>query len=187
MAIPDLNGAEFSTLTLGRQLAVAREALTELHSPVLVMGSSLGGYLAALMQAEGDPVFAVVLMAPAFDFARRLMRALGKQAMAQWRVDGKMTVYHQSERAEREVGIGIIDEGLTYSGMPEMRVPCVMVHGVNDVEVPIELSRLYARDNAALVRLVEVEDDHTLMRSMSTVLRETAQLFADGINPRSGK
>jgi len=178
MAAPDLNGAGFSTLTVASQLEVARAALATLAQPVVVMGSSLGGYLGALLQAEGAPIQAALLMAPAFDFALRLSRALGRDAMAQWRAQRTLEVYHHSERDQRAVGIGIIEEGPRFAAMPEMNIPCTILHGLHDVEVPVELSRLYARDNPR-VTLVELDDDHTLLANFPRVIEETQKLLAE--------
>ena len=44
---PDLNGGDFRGLTLSRQVSAALEAAREIR-PELVMGSSLGGYVAAI-------------------------------------------------------------------------------------------------------------------------------------------
>lgn len=43
-----------------------------------------------------------------------------------------------------------------------------IVHGRHDEVIPIETSRSFARDHGA--RLVEVDDDHTLARSLDVIL-----------------
>lgn len=177
IAVPDLNGAGFSTLTIGSQLVVARAALTRLAPPILVVGSSLGSYLAALLVQEGAAVHAALLMCPAFDFARRLAATLGPEAMALWRERGTMSIYHHSEHAQRDVGIALIDEAEHHPFVPAPRVPFTLVHGRHDVEVPVAVSRAYVAAFPA-VRLVEVEDDHTLASSMDVVLTEAAALLA---------
>lgn len=174
--VPDLNGEGFRTLTLSSQLAVARAALARLTPPVIAVGSSLGGYLASLLADAKAPLAGVLLMAPAFDFGRRLTRTLGPQVLEKWRGDGVISIYHHSERAEREVGYALIEDSRQHNAMPDMDLPCTIVHGVNDPDVPIELSRLYVRDNLN-VRLVEVDDDHTLMASMDVVLNELQALM----------
>ncbi|MEW5847250.1 MAG: YqiA/YcfP family alpha/beta fold hydrolase [Myxococcota bacterium] len=174
--VPDLNGEGFQTLTITSQLKVAREALSRLRAPVVVVGSSLGGWIASLLVEAKAPLAGALLMAPAFDFGRRLSRALGAQVMEQWRRAGHIKIYHHSERAERDVGIALIDDARGYNPFPDMDVPCTIVHGVHDPDVPVELSRLYVRDNLN-VRLVEVEDDHTLLQSMPRVLDELDALM----------
>jgi hypothetical protein len=67
--IPDLAAGDFEHLTIGGQLRVIERAAA--GDPVALMGSSLGGYLAALYAARHPEVTRVVLLAPAFGFARR--------------------------------------------------------------------------------------------------------------------
>jgi len=54
-------------------------------------------------------------------------------------------------------------------------VPTAIVHGVRDDVVPIEVSRAFARDDdAGLVRLIEVDDDHRLSNSLDLLVRVVA-------------
>src|SRR5690242_18341270 len=73
--VPDLAAGDFERLTITGQLGViARLAAGE---PVSLIGSSLGGYLAALYAARHPEVRRVVLLAPGFAFARRWPEWLG--------------------------------------------------------------------------------------------------------------
>src|ERR1035437_5050357 len=67
--IPDLAPTEFEHLTISGQLRVIETAAA--GEPVALMGSSMGGYLAAIYAARHPEVSHVVLLAPAFGFARR--------------------------------------------------------------------------------------------------------------------
>ena len=69
LAIPDLAGGDFEHLTITRQLQVIEHRVD--GRAVALIGSSMGGYLAALYAARHAGVERVVLMAPAFGFARR--------------------------------------------------------------------------------------------------------------------
>ena len=66
--IPDLAAGDFEHLTISGQLRVIERAAA--GDPVALMGSSLGGYLAALYAARHPEVSRVVLLAPAFGFAQ---------------------------------------------------------------------------------------------------------------------
>lgn len=175
ITIPDLNGAGFLTLTISSQLAIARAALATLEGPVVAVGSSLGGYLTALLQHEGAPIHAALLMAPAFDFTRRLARRMGPAAFDTWKKHGRVKVHHHSEGADTEVEFGLVEDARNYATFPAMDIPCTIVHGRADVDVFVEQSRLYVRENPS-VKLVEMEDDHGLLASMPTVLEELARL-----------
>jgi predicted esterase YcpF (UPF0227 family) len=61
--VPDLAAGDFEHLTITGQLAVARRFLT--GGPVCLIGSSMGGYLAALLAARHAEIERLVLLAPA--------------------------------------------------------------------------------------------------------------------------
>src|ERR1700678_4151148 len=64
---PRLDEGDFEGLTISGQLKVVEKAVGE--GPVVLMGSSLGGYLAALYAARHrEAVEKLVLLAPAFQF-----------------------------------------------------------------------------------------------------------------------
>ena len=67
--VPDLAAGDFENLTITAQLGVVeREAG---GGPVRLIGSSMGGYLAALYASRHPETERMVLLAPAFDFVRR--------------------------------------------------------------------------------------------------------------------
>src|ERR1700692_983638 len=74
-----------------------RERLTRAGEPVTLVGSSMGGYLAALYAARGPETARVVLMAPAFGFARRWRERLGAAAVEEWKRTGALEVFHYGE------------------------------------------------------------------------------------------
>src|SRR5438270_3120218 len=67
--IPQLDCGDFRNLTMTRQVDVLERAVG--GRPAILMGSSLGGYLAAWYAARHEEVEKLVLMAPAFQFLRR--------------------------------------------------------------------------------------------------------------------
>jgi len=76
---PDLSGGDFERLTLTGQLEIIHRQV-ERQAPSAVIGSSLGGYLAALYAARHPGVFrALLLLAPGFGFARRWPQSLGEE------------------------------------------------------------------------------------------------------------
>ncbi|HVY61772.1 MAG TPA: YqiA/YcfP family alpha/beta fold hydrolase [Planctomycetota bacterium] len=143
LAIPDLNEpGGFEGLTLTRMLGVVRPL-----APEVLIGSSLGGYTAALLAAREPSVRAVVLMAPAFDFPRRIAPVLGPDSP-------------------------LVRDGLAYEAFPDVRCPALVLHGVRDETVPVELSREFGKSRKN-VTLVELDDDHLLHASMERMWAET--------------
>ena len=90
--IPDLAAGDFEHLTITGQLEIVTKAAR--GEPVTLIGSSLGGYLAALYAARHAEVEKVVMMAPAFCFAKRWVERMGPEAVAEWKRMGWVEVFH---------------------------------------------------------------------------------------------
>lgn len=65
---PDM-GETFVSHSFTEKLDIAEKALTK--EPTIIIGSSLGGYIAALVASRNPQVTGVVLMAPAFGWFKR--------------------------------------------------------------------------------------------------------------------
>src|SRR5438128_2592048 len=77
--IPDLAAGDFDHLTITGQLGVIERAVHD--EPVCLIGSSLGGYLAALYASQHQEAERLVLMAPAFNFVAGWREWVGAEAM----------------------------------------------------------------------------------------------------------
>lgn len=102
---PDLAGGDFENLTVGGQLQVLTKLLGGERATLI--GSSLGGYLAALYAARHEEVERLVLLAPAFGFAQRWREMVGIEALERWRTTGSLAIYHYSEQRMRNLGTGL--------------------------------------------------------------------------------
>jgi len=136
--VPALDGGDFASLTISKQLALIDAAAGA--GPVTLIGSSMGGYLAALYAAAHPNVEKIVLLAPAFGFARRWPLRLGPEAVAKWRAEGSMEVFHYAAGERRRVGIALLDDGVTYPDFPAVMQPTLIFHGRNDDVVPYTFS-----------------------------------------------
>jgi pimeloyl-ACP methyl ester carboxylesterase len=165
--IPDLEGADFRAMTMDTIFERARTALAALPQdghPVLVLGSSLGGYVAAHLAASRlpRPISALVLIAPAFGFTTTWKERLGEAGIAQWRSAGERQFFHHASEAERPLGYGFLESCLGLAEMPgETGVPTAIVHGRQDETVPCQRSITYALERRG-VELHVVEGDHRL-------------------------
>ena len=93
MEIPRLDEGRFEELTISGQLRVIQRAVGE--GPAILMGSSLGGYLAALYAARHPKQMErLVLLAPAFQFPRRWRERYSPE---DWKREGSMPVFHYGE------------------------------------------------------------------------------------------
>jgi predicted esterase YcpF (UPF0227 family) len=78
LLIPDLNQADFSHLTLTRQMRQVEPLLPPPPTPVTLMGSSLGGLTAVWLAEQQPQVQRLVLLAPAFGLLSHWLLKLGE-------------------------------------------------------------------------------------------------------------
>lgn len=160
LAIPALDGGDFTNLTITGQLAVIDATVR--GRPCALIGSSLGGYLAALYAARHDEVQRLVLLAPAFGFARRWASSLGAEALDDWQRTGVRRVPHYGLGGEAELSWRLMEDAALYEEEPAVRQPVLIFHGVRDDVVPVEASRRFAAGRAN-VELREMDSDHELL------------------------
>lgn len=175
--VPDLAAGNFETLTITGQLHVIERVAA--GRGVVLMGSSLGGYLAALYAARHPETERIVLMAPGFGFARRWPETLGAGTMAEWRRTGWLPVFHYGEKAQRRVGYALISDGAQYEEYPPVTQPCLIYHGRRDDVVPVEASIEFAAGKANVDLRVE-DSDHELLDVLD-VMWEGVRRFVTGL------
>lgn len=141
-----------------------------------LIGSSWGGWLSARW-AELNPerVDRLVLLSPAFDFAPCWERALGSGKLSDWQTSGELPVPNP-EGGFSSLHYGFYQESLVGPAYPDVTRPALILHGVSDELIPIAHSRKFASEHAN-VRLVELDDDHSLQRSIPRITEETLRFF----------
>src|SRR5262249_9569576 len=74
--------------------------------PVVLFGSSLGGLSACRVAEDDARVFALVLLAPAFDFVTNLRERYGEKLMRSWKESGFVDIddYVNKTRARLDYG-----------------------------------------------------------------------------------
>jgi len=164
MAIPQLDEGRFEDLTISGQLRVIADAVGE--QPAILMGSSLGGYLAALYAARHPAqVERMVLLAPAFQFPRRWQEHYSPE---KWKREGRMPVFHYGDGRERRLGYQFVEDAAQYEDEPEFRQPALILHGIQDSVVPATISRSYAARHPN-IELVLLEAGHELTDVLGTM------------------
>jgi pimeloyl-ACP methyl ester carboxylesterase len=172
------SGGDFLDGTIGRWLGEALVVfLAECRGPQVVIGSSMGGWIALLLLRElrrrKEPAAAsaagLVLIAPAVDFTEVLMwRNL--PAKVRKEIQEKGVWARPSEYGEPyPITRRLIEEGrnhLLLGGMIETGCPVRILQGVQDPDVPwnhaVELTSRLAQDDVVLT-LVK-DGDHRLSR-----------------------
>lgn len=175
-------------LRLSAMLEAVRGALSGAEAAVL-MGSSLGG-LAAARAAEGDGrVKALVLLAPGFRVAEVFRARLGERGWREWEETGWLETEDHAEKRMTRVDFGFMRDAMAVDagsgGWPEVKAPCLVVHGTSDDVIPVGLSRRWAAGRSN-VRLVEVEDGHDLAVSIPRILQEVDAFLQEAIPPGAG-
>jgi uncharacterized protein len=166
LEIPDLSAGDFEHLSITSQLDVIDELAA--GDPVSLIGSSMGGYLAALYAARHTEVARLVLLAPAFTFARSWAAAPEAES---WRKTGFLDVYHYGEKRKRRLGYHLIEDALGYEDFPDFRQPALIFHGIHDAVVPPELSSRFAGTHPN-ARLRLLDSDHELLNVLDSIWQE---------------
>lgn len=165
LEIPDLASGGFEHLTITGQLAVLDRAARDDH--VALIGSSLGGYLAALHAARSPRVERLVLLAPAFGFARRWA-----ETADDWKRAGYREFYHYGQQRLARVGYQLLEDALQYQDFPDFPQPALVFHGRLDDTVPVEYSIRYAQ-NRPNVELSVLDSDHELMDVLDEIWKQS--------------
>jgi pimeloyl-ACP methyl ester carboxylesterase len=166
VSVPDLSEGNFEGLTLSGQLGVIGSAAG--GENVALIGSSMGGYLAALYAARHADVERIVVLAPAFGFARRWAERLGPEAVEAWRRRGTIDVFHYAEGANRALGYQLLEDAADYEDYPDVRQPCLIFHGVHDDVVPVRYSEEFAASRPN-VELHAVDSGHELLNVLDAM------------------
>jgi pimeloyl-ACP methyl ester carboxylesterase len=175
---PDLNRPSFGALSFSAMLSeldrLDRELAPQAWS---IVGSSLGGYVAALWAAaHPERVARLVLLCPAFELAQRWSTLVTPHGFEAWRASGR----HPFEDASGQtVGLhfAFVEEAMRLPPMPSPRCPIRVIHGVHDVRVPIETSRRFVAADPSRRSLVEREDGHELLADRAWLCREVLSFF----------
>jgi uncharacterized protein len=140
---PQLDQGDFERLTITGQLGVIEGAVA--GNPAVLMGSSLGGYLAALYAARHpDDVERMVLLAPAFQFPTRWRARFRPEDLEQWKQQGSAPFFHYGSQTEQRLGYAFLEDADQYEDAPDFPQPALILHGSEDPVVPAAISREFA-------------------------------------------
>jgi uncharacterized protein len=175
--VPDLAEGDFERFTISVQLRVIER--TSGHNPMILIGSSLGGYLAALYAARHLEVDRLVLLAPAFDFHQLWMAQLGPERLAAWRESGTIRVFHYAAACELPLRYQFFEDAGYFEPFPHFCQPALIFHGNHDPVVPVISSSEFVEAHAN-ARLVRLESGHELTDVLDTVWRRARRFLVDG-------
>jgi pimeloyl-ACP methyl ester carboxylesterase len=172
------SGGDFTDGSIGRWLEESLAVFdTFCRGPQVVIGSSMGGWLALLLIRElarrrqtDRSVARLVLIAPAVDFTEELMwKRFPPEVKLEIEQTGVWARPSQYSEEPYPITRGLIEEGrkhLLLDGMIETGCPVRILQGVQDPDVPwqhtVELTSRFARDDVVLTLIKD--GDHRLSR-----------------------
>jgi pimeloyl-ACP methyl ester carboxylesterase len=171
------SGGDFAGGTIGCWLQETIQVYTQFaQGPQVVVGSSMGGWLALLLAQHlrghkgGSPIAGMVLIAPAVDFTEELMwKNFSAAIKREIKEKGFWLRPSQYSESPYPVTKGLIEDGrnhLLMGGMIETGCPVHILQGVQDPDVPwrhaVELVSHFARDDVVLTLIKD--GDHRLSR-----------------------
>jgi pimeloyl-ACP methyl ester carboxylesterase len=173
------SGGAFTDGTIGRWLEDSIAVFDACCSgPQVVIGSSMGGWLALLLARQlsrrsppaAGKVAALVLIAPAVDFTETLMwQRFPPEIRREIEENGAWARPSQYSEEPYLITRGLIEEGrrhLLMDGLIETGCPVRILQGVQDPDVPwqhaVDLTARFAQDDVVLT-LVK-DGDHRLSR-----------------------
>ena len=165
---PDLNLPTFESLTVTAQVEAVEALLRPLPDPPVLVGSSLGGFIATAAVHRGARVKSLILLAPAFGFAaRRMVTPLWED----YRQRGSTAVFHYGEGRLKRLGPALRDDLPDWLGDGTWRIglPATILHGRRDDAVPVAESEAFAARNPSATLHI-LDDDHGLLAPASLTL-----------------
>ena len=167
LSIPELDRGDFAHLTISGQLNLVNELLA--GESARLIGSSMGGYLAALYASTHPEVDRLVLLAPAFDFSSRWEVLTGPEKLARWQDTGWLEVFHYGQQTIERVQFDLFGDARKHAPIPDFRQPARIFHGTHDEVVPIDLSRGFAASHPN-AELTELDSDHELLNVLDSIV-----------------
>jgi len=173
---PDLKGEQPERMTLTSQLKILEEEIARTSGTVVLLGSSLGAYLALLAAEHHRNVRRLILIAPAFEFPLRFLRLLPEEQLRQWERNGELPFFFYSLNREHPLRYDFVRDLKQYRSVELKRqLPVQIFHGVRDEVVPYRLSVEYLESHP-MTDLILLNTDHGMLDKMD-VMWEYMKLF----------
>lgn len=180
--IPDLNQPSFRALTVTRMIGQVRGAIDaeEPSGPVILIGSSLGAFVAVHAAAADPRVTGLVLLAPALDFGADEHGRIGTVTIEDWKREGAADVFHYAWNRPETLDYALYEDARRYDAFAlALDLPVLIFQGTRDTVVDPDVVRRWASTRPN-VTLRMVDDDHQLQASLDRIEAE-AVAFVSGL------
>jgi pimeloyl-ACP methyl ester carboxylesterase len=176
---PDLNLPDFSTLTMTRMLNQVADAIGASSEPVVLIGSSLGGFVGVQTAIDRPAhVERLVLLAPALDFRAERVGDLGDRSLEEWRRTGCLDVFHFAYGRVMPLHYELFADAQRYQPhAARVTVPIQVFQGRRDTAVdPATVERWARMQPDAELHLLD--DDHQMHASLDFIWGEVARFLS---------
>jgi pimeloyl-ACP methyl ester carboxylesterase len=174
---PDFNQPDFATLTVSRMLKQMERRIEALPpGDVILIGSSLGGFVAVEAAARGvnqarHPVTQLVLLAPAVELEWEQWPEIGPGGIERWRRNGSIEVFHYAYDGPQPLEFSFYEDAIRYSpASRRLEAPMLIFQGRRDESVQPATVERFARAQPD-AELYLLDDDHQLKGSLDVIWR----------------
>ena len=178
LTIPDLQQDDFENLTLTKQVALVQSIIDSKPSSCFALiGSSMGGYIAALSSETRKEIKALYLMAPGFNFINRWMETMGWNKNRLDSIQDLIQVYHYRYNAQVDLNTNLFRDAVSWDTFSlNCNIPTRIIHGLNDETVDIQESRDFASLHPKC-QLKELNSDHSLLSCINWIVEDCMDFF----------
>ena len=162
------------------------------QGPQIIAGSSMGGWIALRMAQElakkNIPLAGLLLLAPAPDFTRDLVRPqMSSKQKRELEERGFFEVPYENEQEPVPFTKIFLDDGdknLVMEGLIDIHCPVHIIQGMSDKEVPyqhtLELVEHLPFDNVTLTLIKDGEHHLSRPQDIATIINGVEMLIANG-------
>ena len=178
LAIPDLEGGDFQRLCLSSQINIINDCMDQNPGDQFgLIGSSMGGYLAALVAQKRKDVSAIYLMAPGFNFLKRWSVLIQGHLKGSNATPDLIKVFHYRYNKEMELSSDIFRDAAKWDRLAlDRKLPTRIVHGIHDDTVDILESRKFTQTRP-WCQLQELDSDHQLLSHIKWIVSDCIEFF----------
>ena len=180
LTIPDLQQGNFENLTITNQVSLVQSIIDgKPGARFALIGSSMGGYVAALTAETRKEIEALYLMAPGLNFLNRWMENMGWDKNSFSSTPDLIRVFHYSYNREVTLNTHLFHDAMHWDSLPLIRnIPIRVVHGIHDETINIQESRDFA-GSRPWCQLKELDSDHGLLSCMDWIVEDCLRFFQD--------
>lgn len=174
--VPDLNLGDFTHITLTKQINYLTNLINSIKTPIITLGSSMGGITSAILAESHSQIIKQILFAPAFKLNDLWLNQNTLDEIKIWQKMQTKPVMHYGYNQEVPLNYAFCEDLPLHNYKLYRNFPTLIFHGIHDEVVPIGLSREYAQEHS-LTNLIELDDDHSVSKDLNNMWLKVMQFI----------